>query len=130
VNTVMNLHKMLGCSWAAAQLAASQEGLSSMSEWVTLFNSFRKFILNLYSRLSYKQANMVLWIKICISKYHWSNILMGWASLLIPLKKSECCLLYTPLYRQQKNQENTEFLHSSCGIIIFGWLIKWHQISQ
>jgi hypothetical protein len=32
VNTVMNLvfHKMLGRSWVAAQLAASQEGLSSM----------------------------------------------------------------------------------------------------
>jgi hypothetical protein len=27
-------HKMLGSSWVAAQLAASQEGLSSMSEWV------------------------------------------------------------------------------------------------
>jgi hypothetical protein len=25
---------MLGCSWVAAQLVASQEGLSSMSEWV------------------------------------------------------------------------------------------------
>jgi hypothetical protein len=34
VNTVMNLrvHKMLGSSRVAAQLAASQEGLSSMSE--------------------------------------------------------------------------------------------------
>jgi hypothetical protein len=32
VNTVMNLrvHKMLGSSWVAAQLAAYQEGLSSM----------------------------------------------------------------------------------------------------
>jgi hypothetical protein len=27
---------MLGNSWAAAQLAASQEGLSSMSEWVSI----------------------------------------------------------------------------------------------
>jgi hypothetical protein len=27
-------HKMRGSSWVAAQLAASQEGLSSMSEWV------------------------------------------------------------------------------------------------
>jgi hypothetical protein len=27
-------HKMLGSSCVAAQLAASQEGLSSMSEWV------------------------------------------------------------------------------------------------
>jgi hypothetical protein len=35
VNAVMNLrfHKMLGSSWVAAQLAASLEGLSSMSEW-------------------------------------------------------------------------------------------------
>jgi hypothetical protein len=34
VNTVMNLgfHKILGRSWVAAQLAASQEGLSSLSE--------------------------------------------------------------------------------------------------
>jgi hypothetical protein len=34
VNTVMNFrfHKMLGSSRVAAQLAASQEGLSSMSE--------------------------------------------------------------------------------------------------
>jgi hypothetical protein len=29
-------HKILGSSWVAAQLAASQEGLSSMSEWVML----------------------------------------------------------------------------------------------
>jgi hypothetical protein len=28
-------HKMLGSSWVAAQLATSQEGLSSMSEWVS-----------------------------------------------------------------------------------------------
>jgi hypothetical protein len=35
VNTVMNLHKMLGSSWGGTQLAASQEGLSSMSEWET-----------------------------------------------------------------------------------------------
>jgi hypothetical protein len=28
---------MLGSSWVAAQLTASQEGLSSMSEWVRLF---------------------------------------------------------------------------------------------
>jgi hypothetical protein len=35
VNTVMNLRvpKMQGSSWVAAQLAPSQEGLSSMSEW-------------------------------------------------------------------------------------------------
>jgi hypothetical protein len=32
VNTVMNFHKMLGSSRVAAQLAASQGGLSSMSE--------------------------------------------------------------------------------------------------
>jgi hypothetical protein len=38
VNTAMNLgfHKMLGSSWVAAQLTASQEGLSSMSEWVII----------------------------------------------------------------------------------------------
>jgi hypothetical protein len=30
---------MLGSSWAAAQLAASQEGLSFMSEWMTKFPS-------------------------------------------------------------------------------------------
>jgi hypothetical protein len=37
VNTVMNLgfHKNAGIiSWVAAQLTVSQEGLSSMSEWV------------------------------------------------------------------------------------------------
>jgi hypothetical protein len=32
VNAVMNLHKMLGSSRVAAELAASQEGLGSMSE--------------------------------------------------------------------------------------------------
>jgi hypothetical protein len=38
VNMVTNLqfHKMLGNSWVAAQLAASQEGLSSMSDWVII----------------------------------------------------------------------------------------------
>jgi hypothetical protein len=37
VNAVMNLRvlKMLGSSRVAAQLAAFQEGLSSMSEWVS-----------------------------------------------------------------------------------------------
>jgi hypothetical protein len=37
VNAVMNLrvHKMLGNSRVAAQLAASQEGLSSMSDYIT-----------------------------------------------------------------------------------------------
>jgi hypothetical protein len=29
-------HKMLVCSWVAAQLAASREGLSSLSEWGTI----------------------------------------------------------------------------------------------
>jgi hypothetical protein len=29
-------HKMIGSSWVAAQLEASQEGLSSMSEWVSV----------------------------------------------------------------------------------------------
>jgi hypothetical protein len=29
-------HRMLEYSWVAAQLAASQEGLSSVSQWVTL----------------------------------------------------------------------------------------------
>jgi uncharacterized membrane protein len=29
-------HKMLGTFWVAAQLAASQEGLSFMSEWVII----------------------------------------------------------------------------------------------
>jgi hypothetical protein len=40
VNAVMNLRvpKKLGSSWVAAQLAASQEGLSSMSEWYLLLN--------------------------------------------------------------------------------------------
>jgi hypothetical protein len=40
VNTIMNLwfHKILGSSWVVAQLAASQEGLSSMSEWVIVFS--------------------------------------------------------------------------------------------
>jgi hypothetical protein len=32
-------HKMLGSSWVAAQLAASQEGLSSKSEWVSRFRT-------------------------------------------------------------------------------------------
>jgi hypothetical protein len=31
---------MLGSSWAAAQLAASQEGLSSMSEWCKFSKTF------------------------------------------------------------------------------------------
>jgi hypothetical protein len=32
---VKRFYKTVGSSWVAAQLAASQEGLSSMSEWVT-----------------------------------------------------------------------------------------------
>jgi hypothetical protein len=37
VNAAINLgfHKTLGSSWVAAQLAASQEGLRSMSEWLS-----------------------------------------------------------------------------------------------
>jgi hypothetical protein len=37
-------HKMLGSSWVAAQLAASQEGLSSMSEWV-IYMKFGMYIM-------------------------------------------------------------------------------------
>jgi hypothetical protein len=37
---------MLGSSWAAAQLAASQEGLSSMSEWVSEWVSPRYSVRN------------------------------------------------------------------------------------
>jgi hypothetical protein len=33
--TSFRFHKMLGSSWVTAQLTASQEGLSSMSEWVS-----------------------------------------------------------------------------------------------
>jgi hypothetical protein len=34
VNWTFGFHEMLGSSWVAAQSVASQEGLSSMSEWV------------------------------------------------------------------------------------------------
>jgi hypothetical protein len=34
-NETSGLHKMLGSSWVAAQLTASQEGLSSMNELVS-----------------------------------------------------------------------------------------------
>jgi hypothetical protein len=36
-------HKILGISWVAAQLAASQEGLSSMSEWASDINHRIRF---------------------------------------------------------------------------------------
>jgi hypothetical protein len=36
-------HKKLGSSWVAAQLAASQEGLSSMSEWWERLDGLTKF---------------------------------------------------------------------------------------
>jgi hypothetical protein len=35
IKKTFGFHKMLGISWVAAQLAASQEGLSSVSEWVS-----------------------------------------------------------------------------------------------
>jgi hypothetical protein len=44
---------MLGSSWAAAQLAASQEGLSSMNEWVSEWiekkKYFTPFVQNLFN---------------------------------------------------------------------------------
>jgi hypothetical protein len=68
VNTVMNLgfHKMLGSFWVA-QLTASQEGLSSMNEWMNEWmNSCRSwsaflktdygrrvFLRNVWSHLLY-----------------------------------------------------------------------------
>jgi hypothetical protein len=38
---------MLGISWVAAQLAASQEGLSSMSEWVSITAVSQRLLLPL-----------------------------------------------------------------------------------
>jgi hypothetical protein len=35
---ISGFHKMLGSSRVAAQLAASQEGLGSMSEWVSEYD--------------------------------------------------------------------------------------------
>jgi hypothetical protein len=44
MKTVMNLRvpQNAGSSWVAAQLAASQKGLSSMSEWV-IVSSLSKY---------------------------------------------------------------------------------------
>jgi hypothetical protein len=47
---------MLGSSRVAAQLAASQEGLSSMSEWV---NSFLAFILQLPTQFLCSQTHIL-----------------------------------------------------------------------
>jgi hypothetical protein len=46
-NTVMNLrfHKILGCSWVATQVAASQEGLISMSLYPVLVSWFARLCL-------------------------------------------------------------------------------------
>jgi hypothetical protein len=44
VNTV-GFHKMLGISRVAAQLAASQEGLSSMSYLILWFSGFQQYVL-------------------------------------------------------------------------------------
>jgi hypothetical protein len=40
---------MVGSSWVAAQLTASQERLSSMSEWVSEFLLRRPYYLKLYN---------------------------------------------------------------------------------
>jgi hypothetical protein len=42
-------HKVLGSSWVAEQLAASQEGLSSMSDWVSSRRCLIKSIQHLVS---------------------------------------------------------------------------------
>jgi hypothetical protein len=41
---IFGFHKMLGSSRVAAQLAASREGLGSMSEWVILSDATCKFV--------------------------------------------------------------------------------------
>jgi hypothetical protein len=71
LNTVMNLrsHKMLGSSWVAAQLTASQKGLSSMSEWVSecvhVYTYIYAIYMNLYVfRLKMGKQNIRNWIVI------------------------------------------------------------------
>jgi hypothetical protein len=68
-------HKTLGSSWVAAQLAASQEGLSSMSEWVphSKLNSYKCTVIScLY----------VLFFCLCqtdkLSKWDWLVELNEW----------------------------------------------------
>jgi hypothetical protein len=60
-------HKMLGSSWAAAQLAAFQEGLSSMSEWsgFDLLLSFPNF----ESCHIFKKCVRYLYVYLQISKF-------------------------------------------------------------
>jgi hypothetical protein len=57
-------HKMLGSSRVAAQLAASQEWLSSMSEWVSEFGSTSDFIItfivNKLNKLEQKVKSSVI----------------------------------------------------------------------
>jgi hypothetical protein len=42
-------HKMLGSSWVAAQLAASQEGLSSINEWMSEWVIYKCFHIIFYT---------------------------------------------------------------------------------
>jgi hypothetical protein len=52
---------MLGSSWVAAQLAASQEGLSSMSEWVNIIQLSVSMFIACIGCVSYVA---LLWIRL------------------------------------------------------------------
>jgi hypothetical protein len=53
-------HKMLGSSWVAAQLAASQEGLSSVSGWHQSLYFYNLWQVILFYDMQSKVQNKVL----------------------------------------------------------------------
>jgi hypothetical protein len=76
VRAVMNLrvHKTLGSSWVAAQLASSQEGLNSMSEWVSDLTTNRSLICSCVSF----SVNLIFitFLKHLLLRPVWQNLLV------------------------------------------------------
>jgi hypothetical protein len=73
------LHKMLGSSRVAAQLAASREGLSSMSEWVSEWVSdYQTTFIILKKKIKNAYAIFMLSVCLCVPHYQllnrWINI--------------------------------------------------------
>jgi hypothetical protein len=67
-------HKMLDISWVAAQLAASQEGLSSMSEWMSEDRTNFRNVVSITKLRRYTMSNIQTVEDQLILSFSWGGV--------------------------------------------------------